>query len=75
MRRLKKKLEMEGLVRSPDGQELATLCLDYGYKLADSPGDLTRYQINFLISALSHRLKQMSYSRPTESDTTRIIFE
>ncbi|MFC1802752.1 hypothetical protein ACFL0D_02170 [Thermoproteota archaeon] len=66
---------MEELVKSPNGQELAILCLDYGYKLAGNPSDLTRDQINFLVSALSHRLKQMSYSRPTESDTTRIIFE
>lgn len=75
MRKQKKKLEMEELVKSPDGLELTALCLDYGYKLADCPGDLTRDQINFLIFALSHRLKQMSYSRPTDSDTTRIIFE
>jgi hypothetical protein len=66
---------MEELVKSPNGLELATLCLDYGYKFADCPANLTRDQINFLISALSHRLKQMSYSRPLERDTTRIIFE
>ena len=72
---LKKKVEMEEFVKSPDGLELATLCLDYGYKLADCPGDLTRDQINFLIFSLSHRLKQMSYSTPMDRDTTRIIFE
>jgi hypothetical protein len=66
---------MDELVSSPDGLELASLCLDYGYKLADSPGDLTRDQINFLISALSHRFRQMTYTRPVESGTTRIVFE
>ena len=66
---------MEELVKSPDGQELATLCLDYGYKLADRPGDLTRDQINFLLFSLSNRIRQMSYTRPTDSGTTRIVFE
>lgn len=63
------------MVKSPEGQELAALCLDYGYKLADHPKDLTRHQINFLITALSHRAKQISYQNPLEPGTTRIIFE
>jgi hypothetical protein len=62
-------------VRSPEGLELSSLCLDYGYKLAEHPGDLTRDQINFLLSALSYRLKQVSYQRPPEEGVTRIIFE
>jgi hypothetical protein len=62
-------------VNSPEGLELATLCLDYGYKLAPHPGDLTRDQINFLIFSLSHRLKQVGYQRPVEKGVTRIIFE
>jgi hypothetical protein len=66
---------MEELVKSPDGLELATLCLDYGYKLADRPGDLTRDQINFLLFSLSNRIRQMSYTRPADSGTTRIVFE
>lgn len=62
-------------MRSPEGLELAALCLDYGYKLAEHPRDLTRDQINFLMAALGHRLKQMSYTQPLERGTTRIIFE
>lgn len=76
MRNLKKKLELEEFVRSPEGMELAILCLDYGYKLAESPRDLTRDQINFLIAALSHRMRRLAEaSRPIEEGTTRIIFE
>ncbi len=66
---------MEEFVRSPDGLELASLCLDYGYRLADHPSDLTRTQINFLMAALTHRLSQTRYERPEERGTTRIIFE
>ena len=62
-------------MKSPEGLELATLCLDYGYRLAPGPGDLTRDQINFLVLALSHRLRQVSYQRPTEEGVTRIVFE
>jgi hypothetical protein len=66
---------MEGFVKSPEGLELAALCLDYGYKLAPHPGGLTRDQINFLIFSLSHRIKQAGYQRPAEDGVTRIIFE
>jgi len=62
-------------VKSPEGLELSSLCLDYGYKLAERPGDLTRDQINFLLSALSYRMRQVSYQRPAEEGVTRIIFE
>lgn len=62
-------------MRSPEGLELATLCLDYGYKLSEHPRDLTRDQINFLMAALEYRLKQMSYTAPLERGATRIIFE
>jgi hypothetical protein len=62
-------------VRSPEGLELSTLCLDYGYKLADHPEDLTRDQINYLIAALAHRLKQIRLTRPVEKGVTRIEFE
>jgi hypothetical protein len=71
----KKRLALEALIRSPEGQELSALCLDYGYKLADHPGELTRDQINFLIFALSNRLRQISYQQPLEEGTTRIVFE
>jgi hypothetical protein len=62
-------------VRSPDGLELTALCLDYGYKLAQHPSDLTRGQINFLLAALTYRLKQISYTKPTEKGVTKIVFE
>jgi len=51
------------------------LCLDYGYKLTEHPQDLTRDQINFLMAALEYRIKQVSYTRPVEKGTTRIVFE
>ena len=44
-------------VASPEGQELAVLCVDYGYKLADRVQDLTRKQINFLVAALNYRIE------------------
>jgi hypothetical protein len=66
---------MEEFVRSAEGLELSTLCLDYGYRLAEHPRDLTREQINFLMAALAHRLKMTSYGRPAERGTTKIIFE
>lgn len=62
-------------MRSPEGLELSTLCLDYGYKLADHPEDLTRDQINYLMVALAHRLRQIKRARPIEKGVTRIEFE
>lgn len=50
------------------------LCLDYGYRLAPSPSELTRPQINFLVAALNHRLELVAASRETEPGTTKIIF-
>lgn len=41
--------------RTEDGKELATLCLDLGYRLGDRVSDLTRHQINFLMAALDRR--------------------
>jgi len=66
---------IEEFVKSPEGLELTTLCLDYGYRLEEHPRDLTRDQINFLIAAIAYRLKQLSYTRPTEKGVTRIVFE
>ncbi|MBS7634401.1 hypothetical protein KEJ34_02740 [Candidatus Bathyarchaeota archaeon] len=66
---------MENFLKSPEGLELSTLCLDYGYKLAEHPSELTRDQINFLMAALVYRLKQIKYASPLEEGTTRIIFE
>ena len=49
----------KNFVMTPEGQELAVLCLDLGYKLAESPGELTRAQINFLIAARNYRMDQL----------------
>jgi len=68
-------IEIENFVKSPEGLELSALCLDYGYKLAKHPSELTRDQIHFLMAALAYRLKQIKYNRPVEEGTTRIIFE
>jgi hypothetical protein len=65
---------MKRFVRSPEGQELAMLCLDFGYKLADRPGDLTRPQINFLALALSDRMERISISRSDKPGVNKIIF-
>jgi len=65
---------MKRFVRSPEGQELAMLCLDLGYKLADRPGDLTRPQINFLALALSDRVKKVAMARADKPGVTRIVF-
>jgi hypothetical protein len=66
---------MEAFVKSPEGLELATLCLDYGYHLTEKPSDLTRDQINFLVAALGYRLNQMRIRPPLEKGVTRIVFE
>jgi hypothetical protein len=65
---------MKRFVRSPEGQELAMLCLDFGYKLADRPGDLTRPQINFLALALSDRLERVSMARTDRPGVNKIVF-
>lgn len=59
---------------SPEGQELAALCLDYGYKLADRPSDLTRPQVNFLVAALVDRLEKVASARSEEAGVTRFVF-
>jgi len=65
---------MKRFVQSPEGQELAALCLDYGYKLAERPADLTRPQVNFLVAALVDRLEKMSIARAQSAGVNRIIF-
>ncbi|CAG1770687.1 hypothetical protein BAC3_01257 [uncultured bacterium] len=61
-------------VESPEGQELATLCLDYGYRLADKLSDLTRHQINFLIAALVSRMEKIAAARGGEAGVTKFVF-
>lgn len=70
----KKKAELERFVESLEGQELAALCLDYGYKLGDSPIDLTRLQINFLMAALANRMEKIAIARAGKSGVTKFIF-
>lgn len=64
---------MKRFVESPEGQELAALCLDYGYKLAERPSDLTRPQVNFLIAALVDRLEKVSMAKADRAGVNRII--
>jgi len=45
-------------VLTPEGQELAALCLDFGYKLEDCARDLTRNQINFILMAQRKRIEE-----------------
>jgi hypothetical protein len=61
-------------VESPEGQELAALCLDFGYKLASSPKDLTRDQVHFLFTAHNHRMEQVAASAQGEPGVTRFLF-
>jgi hypothetical protein len=61
-------------VESSEGQELAVLCLDYGYKLANTPGDLTRLQINFLMAALANRIERVRMARVEEPGVTKFVF-
>lgn len=60
-------------MKSPEGLELAVLCLDYGYKLADKASDLTRDQINFLIAAYNYRMWLMKEVSETREGWTKII--
>ena len=47
-------------MRTPQGKELAFLCLDMGYRLADRVQNLTRDQINFLVAAYNYRVEMTS---------------
>ena len=52
--------------------ELAILCIDLGYKLADRVQDLTRNQIEFLLAALDFRLSLLREAASGE-ETMKII--
>ncbi len=64
---------MKRFVESPEGQELAAICLDYGYKLADRPSELTRPQVNFLIAALVDRLEKVSMAKAERAGVNQIL--
>ena len=53
--------------------ELATLCLDLGYKLSPEARDLTRTQINFLMAALATRAEATQVAELAEQGVTRIV--
>jgi len=55
--------------------ELATLCLDLGYKLAPEARDLTRDQINFLMASLALRAQAQQVADLAEQGVTRIVFQ
>jgi hypothetical protein len=61
-------------VESAEGQELSVLCLDFGYQLADTPEDLTRPQINFLVAALNRRIEILASARAAQEGVRKIIF-
>lgn len=61
-------------MESPEGRELAALCLDFGYKLAPSPKDLTRDQVHFLFTAYNHRMEHVTASAQGEPGVTRFLF-
>lgn len=70
----KKKIELTNFIESAEGQELAVLCLDYGYKLADSPANLTRDQINFLFGALVNRIEKLAAARGGQPGVSKFVF-
>lgn len=55
--------------------ELATICIDLGYKLAESPGKLTRDQISFLLASLKNRSEMAEATQLDEEGVTRIVFK
>lgn len=54
--------------------ELATICIDLNYKLADNARNLTRDQINFLMASLKSRSESAEVAQLAESGVTRIMF-
>jgi hypothetical protein len=48
---------------TPEGQELAALCLDFGYKLEECARDMTRNQINFILMSKKIRIDTESEVR------------
>lgn len=54
--------------------ELAALCLDLNYKLADGPRNLTRYQITFLMAAVQTRNEAAEMQQLASQGITRIVF-
>ena len=60
-------------VLTPEGQELAALCLDFGYKLEECARNLTRAQINFIMIAT--KLRQEEEERLREEAEREAMFQ
>ena len=60
-------------VLTPEGQELAALCLDFGYKLEDCARDLTRNQINFIM--LAQRMRFEDEQQVIEEQEREAMFQ
>ncbi len=60
-------------MRTPEGIELAALCLDCGYHLAEHPRDLTREQILFLTASLAYRIEQRQNARLAAEGVSRLV--
>ena len=60
-------------VLTPEGQELAALCLDFGYKLEECARDLTRGQINFIL--ISKRMRDEEELRLREEAEREAMFQ
>ncbi|MEM3342566.1 MAG: hypothetical protein QW728_07725 [Thermoplasmata archaeon] len=70
---------MKNFAKSNEGKELAALCLDFGYKLAETAGELTRPQINFLMISMRIRnerayFQQLAQAQSADGSTV-ILFE
>jgi len=60
-------------VETPQGQELAHMCLDFGYRFCEKVGDLTRLQIEFLVRALVQREEQLTQAKLGSEGIRRMI--
>jgi len=58
---------------TPEGQELAALCLDFGYKLEECARNMTRTQINFLLIAQKLRIEEEQ--RKIEEEEREAMFQ
>ena len=58
---------------TPEGQELAALCLDFGYKLEDCARNLTRNQINFIL--IAQRLRNEEETKLAEEAEREAMFQ
>ena len=56
-------MKSKNFATSLPGREIAFLCLDMGYHLAERPSELTRNQINFLITAWNMRIEEAEMER------------